>query len=92
MGKNIEIFRDKNFDDDKIIYGFTGRKGGNSSFPYRSLNLAFHVGDDPDRVEKNRKHFADGAGLTKKINLVLSVHGDNIYVLKMKGTQLCWRI
>lgn len=33
---------------------FTMRKGGVSEPPYKSLNLGFHVGDDPDLVRQNR--------------------------------------
>ena len=34
---------------------FTTRNNGVSAAPYESLNLALHVGDDPDRVAVNRE-------------------------------------
>lgn len=36
-----------------VRWWFTDRTGGHSRPPYDSLNLARHVGDDPDRVELN---------------------------------------
>ncbi len=36
----------------------TTREGGISIGPYESLNLAFHVGDDPDAVRENRARAA----------------------------------
>lgn len=48
--------------DSRITAGFTGRKGGVSSFPYASLNLAFHVGDDPADVIRNREAVAGALG------------------------------
>ncbi len=36
-------------------HGFTGRAGGVSEGPWRSLNLSTSVGDDPTRVEENRR-------------------------------------
>ncbi|WNM23343.1 polyphenol oxidase family protein [Demequina capsici] len=41
---------------------FTDRAGGCSSGPYSSLNIATHVGDDPDDVARNRLVVADAAG------------------------------
>ena len=37
---------------------FTDRWGGNSAAPFDSLNLADHVGDDPDAVTANRTRVA----------------------------------
>lgn len=39
---------------------FTTRTGGVSRAPYESLNLADHVGDDPDAVTENRRRVARG--------------------------------
>ncbi|WP_339319464.1 peptidoglycan editing factor PgeF [Paenibacillus sp. FSL R10-2734] len=38
----------------EITAGFTGRQGGASKEPYDSLNCAFHVGDAPEDVLRNR--------------------------------------
>lgn len=42
---------------------FTTRRGGVSERPYKSLNLGFHVGDDPERVRRNRELLAGNLGL-----------------------------
>lgn len=42
---------------------FTTRSGGMSRTPYESLNLGFHVGDDPEIVRKNRALLAGELGL-----------------------------
>ena len=39
------------------------RSGGVSARPFDSLNLAFHVGDDRERVQRNRRALADIAGV-----------------------------
>jgi YfiH family protein len=41
-----------------VRVGFSERVGGVSAPPYDSLNLAFHVGDEPDRVAENRRRLA----------------------------------
>ena len=38
-------------------HGFSVRTGGVSNPPYDTLNLGFHMGDDPDSVLENRKRF-----------------------------------
>ncbi len=40
-----------------IHVGFTERAGGVSGSPFGSLNLATHVGDEPEAVEENRRRF-----------------------------------
>ena len=42
---------------------FTSRPGGQSSAPYESLNLGFHVGDDPETVKGNRALLCSTLGL-----------------------------
>lgn len=46
-----------------LTAGFSGRAGGVSAAPYRSLNLGLHVGDDPERVRENRRRLADAVGI-----------------------------
>lgn len=53
---------------------FTDRRGGASLGVYESLNLALHVGDDPDVVAANR--LAIG-----KAQFMNQVHGDEIVVV-----------
>jgi YfiH family protein len=53
---------------------FTDRRGGSSLGVYESLNLALHVGDDPEVVEANRAHI----GAAQFMN---QVHGDEIVII-----------
>ncbi|MEF2964659.1 peptidoglycan editing factor PgeF [Paenibacillus sp. M1] len=46
----------------EISAGFTGRAGGVGEGPYDSLNLALHVGDDPEAVLENRRRLASALG------------------------------
>jgi len=46
---------------------FTDRTGGASVPPYASLNLADHVGDDPDAVAANRRAAAVAAGCAELV-------------------------
>lgn len=41
-----------------ICHFVSTRTGGFSTFPYASLNLGLHVGDDPKKVLKNRERLA----------------------------------
>ncbi|MFN2543118.1 MAG: peptidoglycan editing factor PgeF [Actinomycetota bacterium] len=43
-----------------FLAAFTERTGGTSDPPYDSLDLALHVGDDPDRVRDNRRAVCRG--------------------------------
>ncbi len=45
------------------IFFSNRRKFGVSKSPYNSMNLGFHVGDDPAAVDRNRMRFARGLGL-----------------------------
>jgi len=60
----------------------TTRTGGVSTGPYESLNLAFHVGDDPDAVIENRRRAAATLG-AEIDDLVLGdqVHGTHATVV-----------
>jgi YfiH family protein len=63
---------------------FTSRYKGYSAKPYRSLNLAYHVGDDKNAVKKNRQLVLEK--LLKKNNGYLysacQVHENNILHIK----------
>jgi YfiH family protein len=57
----------------------TDRFGGVSIAPYDSLNLAYHVGDDSELVDENRRRVATAAGVTdNKLVTVSQVHGANV--------------
>ncbi|GAE29163.1 peptidoglycan editing factor PgeF [Halalkalibacter hemicellulosilyticus] len=42
-----------------LVAGFTTRNGGMSASPFSSLNMGFHVQDDPEIVTKNRQLLAN---------------------------------
>ncbi len=53
----------------------TTRQGGCSDAPYHSLNLAAHVGDDPQRVACNRERLVRKLGLPAAPFWLEQVHG-----------------
>tara|TARA_B110000444_G_C18771443_1_gene562759 strand:+ start:426 stop:1178 length:753 start_codon:yes stop_codon:yes gene_type:complete len=56
----------------------TCRKGGSSAFPYDSLNLADHVGDDVQSVIANRSQLQNTIGGTVTIHWLNQVHGVDV--------------
>ena len=59
-----------------ITIGDTYRHGGVSQEPYESLNLAFHVGDEPKYVHENRAIIAEYLGVEPdRISCGNQVHG-----------------
>jgi YfiH family protein len=56
----------------------TTRTGGTSSAPYDSLNLAVHVGDDSDRVSRNRRLVREARGWTAEPLWLDQVHGTKV--------------
>ncbi len=58
---------------------FTTRTGGESSGAFASLNLALHVGDNPDVVMRNR---AKVAALYGELQFMNQVHGDRIAIIE----------
>lgn len=59
-----------------IRAGFTGRDGGVSTGAWAGLDLAFHVGDDPDDVERNRRLLQAWAGAP--VQFPRQVHGTDV--------------
>ena len=51
------------WDEPGYVVGFTTRAGGVSEAPYDSLNLSVGTGDDPLRVEENRRIACESVGL-----------------------------
>jgi YfiH family protein len=49
----LRFFRFDSFPDD-VLHGVFTRRGGESPAPWASLNVGGTVGDDPDRVRRNR--------------------------------------
>ena len=58
---------------------FTDRTGGVSTGAFSSLNLALHVGDDPQKVGKNRSLLEQRIG---KIAYMNQVHGNRVAVVE----------
>ena len=79
MRDNLWRGKFSSFAEDQCIHGLTGRLGGVSQKPYDSLNMALHVGDDPEMVWANRQRFLHALGL-KAAELVTpeQVHGLHI--------------
>ena len=62
---------------------FTTRAGGVSCAPYDGLDLALHVGDDPDAVHRNRTALADAVGLEPSaLVFAEQVHGPGVAVVR----------
>lgn len=64
------------------------RLGGISSFPFESLNMGFHVDDDPRTVLANRKELCRQAGVPlENLTAAKQVHGNAVAVVTgaMKG-------
>lgn len=69
-------------ESNRLVAGFTGRGGGISSWPYQSLNCAFHVGDKPEDVIANRSKVAVSLGFTlDSWTCGEQVHGSHITVV-----------
>lgn len=60
-----------------VTAGVSLRHGGVSRSPYASLNLAEHVGDDPNAVAANRKILFQKTGLTN-LRYCHQVHGTDV--------------
>jgi len=56
----------------------TTRSGGVSRAPFDHLNLALHVGDDPEAVAENRRRLACHAGLPEAPRWLEQVHGTRV--------------
>ncbi|EHS56922.1 laccase domain-containing protein, partial [Paenibacillus sp. Aloe-11] len=66
-----------------LTAGFTGRHGGVSEVPYDSLNCAFHVGDEPEKVIRNRQLIAEQLGFAAEAwTCGEQVHGNHVAVVK----------
>lgn len=63
----------------EISHFISTRNGGFSKPPYDSLNLGFHVGDNPGTVLENRQHLATKLGIPLgNFTTVRQVHGCNV--------------
>jgi len=65
-----------------LLVAFSERGGGVSSAPFCSLNLASHVGDDPDAVDENRSRLLRALGMAEfrdSLTTAEQVHGVGIH-------------
>ncbi|MEK4511847.1 peptidoglycan editing factor PgeF [Paenibacillus anaericanus] len=66
-----------------LSVGFTGRSGGIGRSPYDSLNLAYHVGDDPVMVKENRRKLVEELGFSSNSWVCgEQVHGVRVAIVK----------
>jgi YfiH family protein len=63
VGRGGHVLVDTALESDGFLAAFSERTGGASDAPYDSLNLAFHVGDDPEPVRQNRHALVEQLGL-----------------------------
>lgn len=84
--KKIKLYGRGGFSEDTdLLYAFTGKESGFSQGACRGLNLALHVGDDPEKVMKNRLLLAEELDFNlQALSWADQVHGDQIFLLKKK--------
>jgi YfiH family protein len=65
-----------------ITHFISTRNGGFSKAPYHSLNLGLHVGDDPEKVLKNRRRLAAAIGIPlNQFTIAEQVHSGNVRII-----------
>lgn len=65
---------------DAFVHGFPERHGGVSEGPRTSLNVGFRWGDDPAKVEENRRRVAEAAGYpAAALQVTKHVHGTKVW-------------
>ncbi len=67
-------------------WAVTDRRGGGSTAPWASLNLADHVGDDPAAVAANRDVVARRLGFRgRDVAVIAAAHGSRVAVVDRPG-------
>jgi YfiH family protein len=70
---------------DNLVFGFSTKLGDNNESPY-DFNLSLSVGDEKDRVLKNRNKFFDATGLSvDEAAFQKQVHGDTVSYINNPG-------
>jgi hypothetical protein len=70
----------------RIVHFISSRHQGFSDPPYDSFNLSFHVGDEPEKVLKNRQLLSSKLGfLIEDFVTLKQVHGANIVKITEKN-------
>jgi YfiH family protein len=68
-----------------FVHGFTCRIGGESDICPGTLNMALHVGDDPEKVVRNREKVAAAMGFSLDQAVTCAqVHGNRVAVVTEK--------
>jgi YfiH family protein len=76
----IRILRSPVIPDEVVVHGFPERTGGVSEGLRSSLNLGFRWGDEPARVEENRRLVAAAAGFDPaQLVSMRHVHGTRVW-------------
>ncbi|WP_170270098.1 peptidoglycan editing factor PgeF [Heliorestis acidaminivorans] len=66
--------------DSNVLSAVSTRQGGASSLPYDTLNLAYHVQDEAEKVEQNRERLTRALGLASAPWVTLNqVHGTKVH-------------
>lgn len=68
------------------VVGFTTRAGGVSEGVYESLNLTTGTGDDPERVEENRRRACESLGLPyDRLSFNRQIHSPTVHRAGLRG-------
>lgn len=78
--KASKIFNNTNLD-----FIITSRLNGFSQKPYESLNIAYHVEDNPQNVEKNRKKIIQNFFPNKQLVWLNQIHSNIVLQANQKG-------
>jgi len=74
------------WDQPGYVVAFTTRIGGVSEGIYASLNLTVGTGDDPERVEENRRLACEGLGLeAERLSFNRQVHSPTVHRAQAGG-------
>lgn len=66
----------------EICHFVSSRVGGFGDQPYDSLNLGYHVGDNPETVQKNRQRLALSVGIPlENFTFTRQVHGNKVKII-----------
>lgn len=71
----------------RVRAAMTTRAGGMSQGAYASLNLATHVGDDPEAVTENRRRLREALALPTEPAWLEQVHGARVAVLPANDSE-----
>ena len=67
----------------EVLHFVSTRKGGSSPPPYDSLNLGFHVGDEPELVLENRRKLASALGVPlESFTFAEQVHDGRVVAIR----------